>query len=684
MPLTPVSHRWTEHRGPDGTPYYYDHISGTSVWERPPEFVPPEAPEKERPQSSHTVSGTPWTIVTTNANRVYYYNNETKVSEWQVPEEIADQVRVWTTRTDGPTITPPTNGVTSATESARPTVDGLPVQDGTEMTEEDMAYQLEQMEAGEENPESIHSDAPASGVSPNDSISSKAGIQQDLTPEESNQQFKQLLRDKNVSPFSTWEREFHHIINDPRYALVKTLKQRKELFDEYCAEKAAQKRASSSLDQASDKNPRDAFRQLLTEHITSDTTLWREVQRKFRKHPAWLGLRSTKEKEAIFRAHTTSLKESQARGRRTAFLQLLKDTPGIHARSRWHKCQSRLEHAPAYHAIATPHEREAIFQEYITSLNRPYSRSRSPSLPRSTTSRRDRHGNRASPSPNSRESSRYREMESLRRRAREVERDRRAQRWHASQSREQAKREEIEQAFQAWLVDKVKTHRCDWSAVCDRLRREHWERNHGEIDRDRLHQLFKTHQRNLYDRRLKAFHDLLDQTVSDFKIPWEDVYPRIASHSQVEQLEVTPEELKRLYSSYTEARYITAQQDLKQLVRENWFAQFQLRQALANESVCHALRDKRTADIVAATLAEEEGRDAEEISQDMASSRETTSLNGFLSDLKHLYQILARDSRYLAFHQFPEERDRIIRDALESMIESAAKQSAYGIVPGTS
>ncbi|KAJ1957692.1 hypothetical protein IWQ62_005034, partial [Dispira parvispora] len=190
--------------------------------------------------------------------------------------------------------------------------------------------------------------------------------------------------------------------------------------------------------------------------------------------------------------------------------------------------------------------------------------------------------------------------------------------------------------------------------------------------------------RNLYDRRLKTFHDLLDQTISDLKVPWEDVYPRIESSSRVEQLGITPDELKRLYLSYAEARYVNAQQDLKQLVRENWFAQFQLRQALANESVCHALRDKRTADIVAATLAEEEGREAEEISQNMASSRGSASLEGFLHDLKHLYQILSRDSRYLIFHQFPDERDRIIREALESMIESAKKQSAYGIVPGTS
>ncbi|KAJ1953623.1 hypothetical protein IWQ62_005947, partial [Dispira parvispora] len=502
MPRTSTNNRWTEHEGPDGTLYYYDHISGTSVWERPAEFVPSEAPVKELPQSSRAIPGTPWTIVTTNANRVYYYNNETKTSDWQVPEEIADQVRALATPTGGPTTsTPSTNAVINATEPERPAVVELSVQDGTEMTEEDMAYQFEQMEEGEENPESVHDDTPASGVSPDEQISPDANVQQHLAPEESDQQFKQLLRDKNVSPFSTWERELHHIINDPRYALVKTLKQRKELFDEYCAEKAAQKRSSSSLDGVPNEKPRDAFRRLLVEHVTSDTTLWGEAQRRLRKHSAWLGLTSTREKEAMFRAHVRNLKESRAHSRRAEFLQLLKDTPGIHGRSRWHKCQSRLEHAPAYHAIATPHERETIFREYIDSLNRSHSRShsrsRSPSPSRSKPSRRGRHGDQRSPSPNPLEPSRYREAESLRRRAREVERDRRAQRWHTSLSREQAKRKEIEQAFQAWLIDRVKSHRCDWSAVRDLLRQDQWERNHGEIDRDHFYQLFKTHQRNL-------------------------------------------------------------------------------------------------------------------------------------------------------------------------------------------
>ena len=53
-------------------------------------------------------------------------------------------------------------------------------------------------------------------------------------------QFKELLEDKKISAFSTWEKELHKIVFDPRYLLL-TSKERKQVFDKYVRERAGKR-----------------------------------------------------------------------------------------------------------------------------------------------------------------------------------------------------------------------------------------------------------------------------------------------------------------------------------------------------------------------------------------------------------------------------------------------------------
>lgn len=38
---TPISIEWTEHRAPDGRTYYYNNITKQSLWEKPDELKTP-------------------------------------------------------------------------------------------------------------------------------------------------------------------------------------------------------------------------------------------------------------------------------------------------------------------------------------------------------------------------------------------------------------------------------------------------------------------------------------------------------------------------------------------------------------------------------------------------------------------------------------------------------------------
>lgn len=140
---------WTEHRAPDGRPYFYNATRFESTWERPQALkdleearvastrvLPPltmtqgnitfdnsgnmvnsslgnkqrqveldaekerkrkeeaekaqsaKPQDKTRPISSTPISGTPWTIVWTGDSRVFFYNPSTRTSVWERPEDL--------------------------------------------------------------------------------------------------------------------------------------------------------------------------------------------------------------------------------------------------------------------------------------------------------------------------------------------------------------------------------------------------------------------------------------------------------------------------------------------------------------------------------------------------------------------------------------------------------------------
>jgi transcription elongation regulator 1 len=70
----------------------------------------------------------------------------------------------------------------------------------------------------------------------------RAAKERQLVPLETRMtQFRDLLTEKEISAFSTWEKELHKIVFDPRYLLL-TSKERKQVFDKYVRERAEEER----------------------------------------------------------------------------------------------------------------------------------------------------------------------------------------------------------------------------------------------------------------------------------------------------------------------------------------------------------------------------------------------------------------------------------------------------------
>lgn len=90
----------------------------------------------------------------------------------------------------------------------------------------------------------------------------KAAKERQLVPLEIRvKQFKDMLKEKEVSAFSTWEKELHKIVFDPRYLLLAS-KERKQVFEKYVKDRAEDERREKRHKM---QKKRDDFRAVLEE-----------------------------------------------------------------------------------------------------------------------------------------------------------------------------------------------------------------------------------------------------------------------------------------------------------------------------------------------------------------------------------------------------------------------------------
>ncbi len=94
------------------------------------------------------------------------------------------------------------------------------------------------------------------------------------------QKFQELLQDKNISAFSTWQRELPKIIYDPRYLLL-TFKERKSAFEAYVKARANDE---AKENQTRLKNARQEFCKFVEGLLDDDEDLsYDRFERKFAK-----------------------------------------------------------------------------------------------------------------------------------------------------------------------------------------------------------------------------------------------------------------------------------------------------------------------------------------------------------------------------------------------------------------
>lgn len=155
-----------------------------------------------------------------------------------------------------------------------------------EMGEDDIAWQLAQMEAMEEG-DFTEDEEEEEGMP--------------LTDEDCKALFKELLDDTRISPYSPWEKVLENdgLYDDERYKALPTMKARKDCFDEWARERIQYLQEQKAKQQKLD--PKIPYLAFLHRHATPKL-FWPEFRRKFRKEPEMKDTKlSDKDKEKLYR-----------------------------------------------------------------------------------------------------------------------------------------------------------------------------------------------------------------------------------------------------------------------------------------------------------------------------------------------------------------------------------------------
>merc|ERR1719211_144277 len=332
-------------------------------------ILPEDNKDKSRPTSSTPVPGTPWCVVWTGDTRSFFFNPSNKQSVWEKPAELVG-------RSD---VAKMLESPAAAEEfKKRQQAKQLPVLEFEPQPKKQKIIEQEEPEVkiiGNEEVMIIKDDTqkkvPA-GKEAAIEAEVKAARERAVVPLDVRMsRFRELLEEKQISAFSTWEKELHKIVFDPRYLLL-TSKERKQVFDKYVRERAEEERKEKKQKA---KERRDAFRSLMEEGAVNGRTSYSDFSREHGKDERYKNIEKSRERENLFNEYQIEVrrkekeeKEEKRKQTKKDFKALLKEAEGIDRHSHWSDVKKTLQEDPRYKAIESSTQKEDWFMDYLHEL----------------------------------------------------------------------------------------------------------------------------------------------------------------------------------------------------------------------------------------------------------------------------------------------------------------------------
>uniref|UniRef100_A0A8C1D894 Transcription elongation regulator 1 n=1 Tax=Cyprinus carpio carpio TaxID=630221 RepID=A0A8C1D894_CYPCA len=553
---------WSEYKTADGKMYYYNNRTLESTWKKPAELKErgkeeemteeAKAVQKAKPVATNPIPGTPWCVVWTGDDRVFYYNPTTRLSMWDRPEELVARADV--------------DKYIQEPSHKR----GLDDNKKTGFNKEEIETTIEDTLDDEPSKAKRKKDDVKEADAEKDAAVEaelKAARDRALVPLEARMnQFRDMLLERGVSAFSTWDKELHKIVFDPRYLLLNP-KERKQVFDQYVKTRAEEERKEkkNKLMQA-----KEDFRKMMEDPKLHNRTTFSEFAAKHSKDPRFKAIEKMKDREAMFTEFMTALRKKDKEDSKNKvekvkqdFFDLLSDHH-VDVSQRWSKVKDKLETDPRYKAVESSAAREELYKQFVEKQAKNVDAEKEKELERQA-----------------------RIEASLREREREVQRARSEQTKEIDREREQHKREEAVQHFKALMSDMVRSTDASWSETRRNLRKDHRWKSSALLERHEKEKLFAEHVEALTKKKKEHFRQLLDETSTiTLTTTWKEVKKIIRDDPRCIKFSSSDRKKQREFEDYIKDKYITAKADFRTLLKETKFITYRSRR-LIQESDQH-------------------------------------------------------------------------------------------------
>ncbi|KAM5272396.1 transcription elongation regulator 1-like protein [Ctenodactylus gundi] len=247
-----------------------------------------------KPVASTPVPGSPWCVVWTGDDRVFFFNPTMQLSVWEKPVDLKNRGDLQRIIED-----PPHKRKLEA--SAGDSSDGSSSEDSRD--EQSMKTKRSRTEGCESpHPEEAQQEDKGARTPPPQIL---------LPLEERATHFRDMLLERGVSAFSTWEKELHKIVFDPRYLLLNS-EERKQIFEQFVKTRIKEeyKEKKSKLLLA-----KEEFKKLLEESKVSPRTTFKEFAEKYGRDQRFRLVQKRKDQEHFFNQFILILKKRDKENR---------------------------------------------------------------------------------------------------------------------------------------------------------------------------------------------------------------------------------------------------------------------------------------------------------------------------------------------------------------------------------
>ncbi|XP_028826245.1 transcription elongation regulator 1-like protein isoform X2 [Denticeps clupeoides] len=255
------------------------------------------APKHQRPVASAPVPGSPWCVVWTGDDRVFFFNPTMQLSVWEKPMDLKDRGDLNRIIED-----PPHKRKKDSKDDSNSTSSDDDDDDDNEHSSKTKRNKVD---------ESVDC-APGAEVQESKKTSGMShGSHAALPLELRIAHFTDMLLERGVSAFSTWEKELHKVVFDPRYLLLSS-EERKQIFDQFVKARIKEeyKEKKSKLQQA-----KEEFRKLLEESKITTRSTFKEFSEKYGRDQRFKLVQKKKDQELVFNQFIGALKKRDKENR---------------------------------------------------------------------------------------------------------------------------------------------------------------------------------------------------------------------------------------------------------------------------------------------------------------------------------------------------------------------------------